>query len=254
VNQFFFLIGLSAAVAGDLPVNAHRLDEYLQATRIDLSSNRVDLEIDLTPGVSVANTVLSLMDINHDGNISTAEGDAYAELVLKGVLLEVDQQRHVAKLGSVQFPPVSAMKSGTGTIHLKASAEFEPRVRGPHQLHYQNRHQTNLSVYLINAYVPKSPTIEITRQKRDARQTEIWIDYASGVAVSPPAVGGAGSVNCVDTTQRRRATRNPAAPSKSARHGWGTPASRANAPSSRCATRASSNPALRASGSSSSSA
>ena len=37
---------------------AHRLDEYLQATRISVATNRIDLSIDLTPGVAVAAAVM----------------------------------------------------------------------------------------------------------------------------------------------------------------------------------------------------
>ena len=36
------------------PAGAHRLDEYLQATRIGVSQNRIDLEIDLTAGAAIA--------------------------------------------------------------------------------------------------------------------------------------------------------------------------------------------------------
>src|SRR6266436_682671 len=98
-------------------------------------------------------------------------------LVLKTVVLAVDQQRHEVKLNCVQYPSIIEMKSGTGIIQLKASSEFASVIPGPHQLYFQNQHQTNISVYLINAYVPKSPSIEITRQMRDMRQTEIRIDY-----------------------------------------------------------------------------
>jgi hypothetical protein len=185
MNQLRFLIWLAAAAGLALPASAHRLDEYLQATRIDLSSNRVDLEIDLTPGVEVANDVLRLMDANHDDNISTAQGETYARLVLNAVILTVDQQRHEVKLDSVHYPAVSEMKSGTGIIHLKASVEFAALMPGPHQLYYQNQHQTNLSAYLINAYVPRSSAIQIGRQQRDQRQTEIRIDYT--LANPPPA-------------------------------------------------------------------
>jgi hypothetical protein len=33
---------------------AHRLDEYLQATRISIGANRIVLQMDLTPGMEVA--------------------------------------------------------------------------------------------------------------------------------------------------------------------------------------------------------
>jgi hypothetical protein len=186
VSKPRLLICLAAVAALALPARAHRLDEYLQATRIDLSSNRVDLEIDLTPGVEVVDDILPLIDANHDGRISKAEGMAYAKLVLKTVVLTLDQQRHDVKLTGVHYPAVSEMKAGTGIIHLKASASFAPVTPGPHQLYFQNPHQTNLSVYLINAYVPKSPAIQISGQKRDQRQTEIWIDFTLTNPVATP--------------------------------------------------------------------
>jgi hypothetical protein len=41
---------------------AHRLDEYLQATRLAVATNRIDLSIDLTPGVAVADQLLVVID------------------------------------------------------------------------------------------------------------------------------------------------------------------------------------------------
>lgn len=196
MTQLRFLVWLAAVVALTLPVKAHQLDEYLQATRIDLSSNRVDLEIYLTPGVEVASVVLPLMDANHDDFISTEEGDAYAKSFLKTVILTVDKQGHELKLDSVQYLAVREMKSGTGIIQLKASVEFTPLIPSSHQLYFQNQHQTNISAYLINAYVPKSPTIRITRQKRDVRQTEIWVDYifANGFPAPPRTNAGSSDI------------------------------------------------------------
>ena len=36
------------------PAGAHRLDEYLQTTRVAIDIDRVGLDIDLTPGTSMA--------------------------------------------------------------------------------------------------------------------------------------------------------------------------------------------------------
>src|ERR1035437_6464096 len=60
------------------PAAAHRVDEYLQATRLSIDIQRVDLEIDLTAGVAVASEVFAWIDTNRDGEISNAEGEAYA--------------------------------------------------------------------------------------------------------------------------------------------------------------------------------
>ena len=80
-------VALAGAFAGALgwspAADAHRLDEYLQATRIALSPDRIRLEIDLTPGVIVAPSVLDAIDADRDMHISAAEADAYAAQVVK---------------------------------------------------------------------------------------------------------------------------------------------------------------------------
>ena len=40
------------------PIAAHRLDEYLQAARIAVDVDRVGVELDLTPGVAIAPSVM----------------------------------------------------------------------------------------------------------------------------------------------------------------------------------------------------
>lgn len=92
----------------------------------------------------------------------------------------------------MRYPPVGEIKSGTGTIQIKGSAEFAPVIPGPHNIYFQNKHQTDISVYLINAYVPKSSAIQITRQKRDVRQTETWVDFSFVPGVVVPLRPAAG--------------------------------------------------------------
>src|SRR5580704_17875054 len=70
--------------------SAHRMDEYLQATRLSIDVDRVDMEIDLTPGVAMASEVFGWIDTNRDGEISQSEGDAYARRMLRSVVLSVD--------------------------------------------------------------------------------------------------------------------------------------------------------------------
>lgn len=57
--------------------SAHRLDEYLQATQISVGRDRIVVDIYLTPGTAVAPAILSTIDTNGDGSISSAEGAAY---------------------------------------------------------------------------------------------------------------------------------------------------------------------------------
>src|SRR5262245_11071249 len=73
---------------------AHRLDEYLQATRISIEPGRIAVEMNLTPGAAVAKDVIATIDRDGNGEISATEGAAYASDVLHSVSLNVDDERH----------------------------------------------------------------------------------------------------------------------------------------------------------------
>lgn len=68
------LVFILACLASPLATEAHRLDEYLQATRLSVARDRIDLELDLTAGADVASAVFASIDTNHDGRISPTEG------------------------------------------------------------------------------------------------------------------------------------------------------------------------------------
>src|SRR5580658_9313359 len=97
---------------------AHRMDEYLQATRLSIDVERVDMEIDLTPGVAMASEVFGWIDTNRDGEISQAEGEAYARQVLCSVALSVDGLPSSVTLVDARFPALRDMRLGVGTIRL----------------------------------------------------------------------------------------------------------------------------------------
>ena len=102
--------------------SAHRLDEYLQATRISLALDRIVVEIDLTPGVDVAPMIFALINTNHDGRISEVEGRTYASQFLKEIVLEVDGQGQRLALIRSQFPSFQELSAGLGTIRIEARA------------------------------------------------------------------------------------------------------------------------------------
>jgi hypothetical protein len=149
--------------------SAHRLDEYLQATRLSLATNQVGVEIDLTPGVDVAPMIFSLINTDHDGRISAAEGDKYAKQVVQETTLEIDGRRSRLDLLRYEFPSFQEMSTGEGTIRIYARAPWSGTI-GQHRLVYQNNHKPDLGVYLVNALRPGAPNIEITEQHRDPLQ------------------------------------------------------------------------------------
>src|SRR4029077_5223606 len=133
--------------------SAHRLDEYLQATRLSLAANQVGVEIDLTPGIDVAPMIFSLINTDHDGRISASEGEKYAKQVVQETRLEIDGRRTQLDLLRYEFPSFQEMNAGEGTIRIYAKALWLGAA-GQHRLVYQNNHKPDLAVYLVNALRP----------------------------------------------------------------------------------------------------
>ena len=60
-------------------VFAHRDDQYLQTTLVAIEPWGVRLEINLTPGVAIAEQVIARIDRDRNGEISENEAAAYAD-------------------------------------------------------------------------------------------------------------------------------------------------------------------------------
>jgi len=195
-------------VLGACPANAHRLDEYLQATRLSIETDRVDLEMDLTAGSSMASQVMAWIDTNRDGEISQTEGEAYARQVLGAVVLKVDGRPATVQLLETSVPQFREMLEGVGTIRLRATAKFPATRAGRHQISFLNTHHTESSVYLVNALVPSNPDIRMTDQRRDRAQLGLTLDYTvTGYGPSPgtlAALAGLAMAACL--LLRRNAT------------------------------------------------
>jgi hypothetical protein len=170
------LLGLLALPAR---VVAHQLDEYLQATLVDIEPGEIQLHINLTPGVAVAQSVLGLIDRDRNGVISTNETAAYAEMLKRDLVVRLDRRNVELKLAALNFPEPSELRTGWGVIQLEYSVTPGALARGPHQLSLENRHLPTVSVYLFNAGQPKSPAIQILGQKRNKIQStgEITFDF-----------------------------------------------------------------------------
>jgi hypothetical protein len=155
---------------------AHQLDEYLQAARLDLSRDHVGLELDLTPGIAIAPQIIALIDTDADGSISEAEMTAYAKQVLRDVSLHVDGEPSALTLTRATFPAWADVREGLGTIRLEAVAPASLVRAGSHQIVYESAHQPATSAYLVNALKPAAGGIVIGNQRRDIRQRRIELD------------------------------------------------------------------------------
>jgi hypothetical protein len=172
-----FALILIAGLAGSADVSAHRRDEYLQAARVAIDPSRVQLELDLTPGIALAEAIIADVDVNRDGALSADEQRAYGNLVLSALDFDVDGRRLPLEMNTSSFPGIEALRAGEGAIRLHAAAALPPLASGAHQLLFRNRHHPDRSVYLANALVPENNRVAITAQRRDGSQSELTIEY-----------------------------------------------------------------------------
>ena len=182
---------LLALLAFPSAVFAHRDDQYLQATLVAIEPGGVRLQINLTPGVAVAEQVLAQIDRDRDGVISQNEAASYAKLLKRELTLRVDGRKLELQLTASEFVPPAELRTGSGTIQMEFSAISGPLAAGPHRLTLENRHLTPVSVYLINAAQPRFATVQITRQKRNNNQSAGEIEFTFHPVRPKIAVSGA---------------------------------------------------------------
>jgi len=159
------------------PAAAHRLDEYLQAARLAVSPGEVNVELDLTPGASVARTIAARIDRDADGAISPAEAEAYGQAVLVDLELSVDGRSVQMRLTRVEAPPIGEMLDGTGTIRLTTRADLAASPLSRMAVRFANHHAPDESVYLVNALKPADRRLVLERQSRDFHQQAIELEY-----------------------------------------------------------------------------
>ena len=168
---------LLAAAAMPATPAAHRLDEYLQASRVSVARGRIALEVDLTPGANIASDVIASLDRDGDTVISPIEAQSYGQSVLADLLVELDGRPVSLTLTRVEVSTIAELREGMGAIRVRATATIDGSVAGHRNLLLRNDHQPEKSVYLANALVPETADVRIVSQSRDSRQRDLRIAY-----------------------------------------------------------------------------
>ncbi|RWR30360.1 hypothetical protein D2T31_08035 [Sinirhodobacter populi] len=167
-----------AALLLAAPAGAHRLDEYLQAATIAVAPDGVELHLRLTPGAEVAGTVIAGIDRDGDGALSRAEWAEYATQVQRDLSLAADGQPLPLHLTAVRFAEVDAVKAGEAVIELDFTADLPP-ANGPRILTFENRHRDGIAVYMVNALIPRDPSVRILGQHRSPDQSSWRLDFTT---------------------------------------------------------------------------
>ena len=123
----------------------------------------MQLELDLTPGIALAETIIADIDRNGDGVLSVDEQRAYGDAVVNALTLQIDGTPLRAHSPQTSFPDLEAVRRGEGTIRLQSTAALPSLSTGSHQLLYRNGHHPDSSVYLANALVPPARKLRSRR-------------------------------------------------------------------------------------------
>jgi hypothetical protein len=181
------LVGVVLAALALVPAraDAHRLDELLQATRVDIRADRIVLEIDVTTGALLAAEILDTIDIDRDGVLNDVERHQYAQQVLSSSLVSVDGRTTMLTLLAHEFPTRDAMAAGTGAIRVRAVAKVTADT-GRHQLVVRSAPLHASSVYLVNALLPTDARVQLNAPRRDPAQRQLALEF--DVSAEPAAL------------------------------------------------------------------
>ena len=171
------VLALAMTLLAGTDVSAHRTEDYLQAARIGIEPDRVQITLDLTPGIAVAESFLATLDRDRDGSLSADEQRQYAGLVSSALEVAIDDKRLRPRVLSSSFADPSAFRRGEGTVRLQIQATLPEVAAGSHRLLFRNAHLAGHSAYLANALVPESARVAVTAQRRDRDQSELTIEY-----------------------------------------------------------------------------
>ncbi|AQU87510.1 hypothetical protein B0W47_08500 [Komagataeibacter nataicola] len=176
-QALFTAIALLALPAA---AQAHRLDEYLQATTFSLTRDHIALHLRLTPGVDVAPGVIHEIDRNDDGSLSLSEQHAYVSRIMQALSLSLNGRSGPLLVRAMTFPSPAALQTGTGVIDLELTMQGRFR-QGDNHLAYHNRGNGPGTVWLVNCLLPQDPAITVIRQNRTIDQSSYELDVSVSV-------------------------------------------------------------------------
>ena len=110
-------LALAAILAGaGTRASAHRLDEYLQATRILVEPARLQITLDLTAGVSVAAAILGDLDRDRDGSLGADETRACLDVsgdIQRTIAVAQGIEHQCAAVVELDGEPIPALRFHT---------------------------------------------------------------------------------------------------------------------------------------------
>jgi hypothetical protein len=180
------LAGLTAAIAllSCTQASAHRRDEYLQAARIAIAPARVDIELDLTPGIALASNVARRDRSRSRRQRCRQRGRRVRRTRPRRNQAGSRWPADAARVGRTPISDCVGYVKGEGTIQIRLSAAVPPLAAGGHRVLYRNDHRPDIAAYLANALVPASDRVTVQAQRRSVDQRDLVIEYALDAAAT----------------------------------------------------------------------
>jgi hypothetical protein len=156
------------------------LDELLQALRISVSASDIRIDVRLTPGVALAQTIFHRLDADGDGLVSESEANAFASAWLGKLTATVDQDPIQFHTTRITAPSWQELSSGDGSLTIELRSGALALARGHHQLQIRNDNDPQISVYLVNAVLPATSDVIVGAQNRNESQSAYRLDFETG--------------------------------------------------------------------------
>lgn len=183
-------VALLLSVALATVARAHVLDAYVQGTIVELEPGDIQLRMNLTPGVEIADQVIGLIDRDGDGVISAGEGAAYVKALRRDLVATVDGRVVGLEDKPAVIPSPAELRTGLGIIQIEFVVISGPLKAGTHRFVLENRHYPSKGEYLFNAGKPRSERVRIVAQKRNENQSRGEIEFTYSPAPGRTAGGG----------------------------------------------------------------
>lgn len=179
-------VGATLVLFAASEASAHRLDEYVEQTLIELAEDRVVLHVGLTPGVAVAPEVIATLDRNYDGSLDASEQASYTEQVRRALTLSLDDEPTPLRAVDMRYPAIEDMANGVATIALKFESARAVDLRSG-TLRFANHHAREHAVYLVNSLLPRDPTLQVSSQLRSPNQSSYQAQLSSKASGEQPS-------------------------------------------------------------------
>jgi hypothetical protein len=137
-----FLVGLAGKVA-----YAHPADMFFQSSRLSVTPTQIHLSWSIGPGSLIATLLWDDADLDHDGLVSPAEAQTWAEPVLAQFSADLDDRSLPWQLEAVDWPTsLVNFQVGDETIVLHSTADLPAQLTGAAHLNLYNHYQEAISI------------------------------------------------------------------------------------------------------------